>query len=155
MILVTGCIVIMDKQQYRMLDYSPNFHRTSWRLFLVLTLSLIEFRSSFGTDLCPKEYRVCSTWDCPRLSPTCHGGRGGSDPCDCCTVCLRQVGERCSVPKQPCDAQFGLYCKDGRCRGMYIHRYIISSPFGLFALTLTKCQIRSVCFCFFVTLHRG
>lgn len=113
------CCYAMDEQERRMLRASFSINSvTIRRVFkIVIILILGELRIASGTDLCPKEYRVCSNWDCPRLSPNCPGGRGGSDPCDCCTVCLRQVGDRCSVPKQPCDAQFGLYCKHGRCRG--------------------------------------
>ncbi|KAJ8045791.1 Extracellular matrix protein FRAS1 [Holothuria leucospilota] len=90
--------------------------RTYWILFIIL---FCQIKHSSCTDVCPLEYRLCSTWYCPRLPQHCPGNRAGADPCGCCTVCLRQVGERCSVPKQPCDAQFGLYCRDGRCRGQH------------------------------------
>ncbi|XP_072031240.1 uncharacterized protein [Amphiura filiformis] len=67
-------------------------------------------------DTCPEEYRSCN-WACPRLVEDCPGGRTSADPCGCCSVCLRETGEHCALPKQPCDTDFGLVCNHGRCRG--------------------------------------
>ncbi|XP_071487054.1 uncharacterized protein [Diadema antillarum] len=69
-----------------------------------------------ASDSCPVEYRSCN-WMCPSLPERCTGDRNFADPCGCCTVCMRQAGEMCSIPKRPCDAAFGLSCINGRCRG--------------------------------------
>ena len=66
--------------------------------------------------LCPREFRGCN-WYCPNLPERCTGDRLLPDPCQCCTLCMKQTGERCAVPRDACDSAFQLTCFDGRCKG--------------------------------------
>ncbi|XP_038073760.1 uncharacterized protein LOC119741895 [Patiria miniata] len=65
---------------------------------------------------CPREFRGCN-WYCPSLPERCIGERLLPDPCRCCTLCMKQTGERCSLPREACDAAFQLDCVEGRCKG--------------------------------------
>ncbi|XP_071796762.1 uncharacterized protein [Asterias amurensis] len=72
--------------------------------------------SQEAKDTCPIDFRFCN-WYCPGLPERCTGERLLPGPCGCCTVCMRQAGERCSLPREACDAVFQLTCVDGRCKG--------------------------------------
>lgn len=61
-------------------------------------------------------------------SPACESASEGGcrarlvprEDCPCCKVCVRQEGDSCALPSEPCDTEFGLFCSpDGVCKGEF------------------------------------